>query len=146
MIPANPDLSQLPNAVQVFKKPIPVTAAFAESDGVCSTLEGNVRFRTGDAILTGVQGEQWPVRREKFLATYEPCDGTTSGMPGLYIKKKILVWALELDQPYQVKVGWQSDELKGSLGDWLIQYGEGDYGIVNQNIFSETYDRADLSR
>jgi hypothetical protein len=61
-------------------------------------------------------------------------------MPGLYTKKKILVWALELDQPYQVKVGWKSDELKGKVGDWLIQYSEGDYGIVDSRIFAATYD------
>jgi len=141
VIPEKPDLSQMPKAIRVFKKPFPIRVTFAESSGICSTLEGDVGYRAGDAILTGTKGEQWPVKREKFISTYEPYEGTTPGNPGSYTKKKILVWALELDQPYQVNVGWQSDAIKGKEGDWLIQYGNDDYGIVRCSIFSETYEK-----
>jgi len=140
-IPENPDLRQMPGAMEVFKKPVPISATFAESAGICSTLEGDVSYQAGDAILTGTKGEQWPINREKFLSTYEPFEETEPNSPGLYTKKKIPVMALELDQPHQVKVGWQSEPIKGKEGDWLVQYGEGDYGIVQRSIFAETYER-----
>lgn len=50
---------------------ITVTAHQAESDGVISTLEGDMAYVAGDYIVTGTAGEQWPVKAEIFRATYE---------------------------------------------------------------------------
>lgn len=35
------------------------------------TLEGWMLVRPGDWIVTGIQGEQYPVKKEIFEATYE---------------------------------------------------------------------------
>src|SRR4051794_41552182 len=74
-----PDLAADPRAPRVTKKPTPVQVEFAAADGVCETLEGPVRFRAGDAILTGVQGERWPVRRDLFMAGYQAVPPTPTG-------------------------------------------------------------------
>jgi hypothetical protein len=38
------------------------------------TLEGELRVATGDWIVTGVNGEKWPVKPDVFEATYEPAE------------------------------------------------------------------------
>ncbi|WP_431881844.1 PGDYG domain-containing protein [Micromonospora chalcea] len=40
--------------------------------GWIDTLEGGHRVCPGDWIVTGVQGERWPVKPDIFRATYEP--------------------------------------------------------------------------
>lgn len=134
-----PDLAADRRALRVCKKPIPVEARFATADGVCETLEGDVRYRAGDAILTGTQGEHWPVRRESFLSNYEAVPPTRPGENGAYRKMPSLAYALHLDEERDVPVGWQHDPLHGRPGDWLLQYADGSYGVVADDIFRETY-------
>lgn len=134
-----PELNIDPRAVKVRKRPATVSVAFADTDGMLSTLEGKVAYRTGDAILTGVEGEHWPVRLPVFLASYSPA-AALPGQPGTYFKKPMDVLALQLTEELVVVVGWQDDLLHGNPGDWLLQYGPGDYGIVTPLIFAQTYE------
>jgi hypothetical protein len=137
-----PDLSADPRALRVCKKPIPVQVAFAAADGACDTLEGPVRFRAGDAILTGVRGERWPVGRDAFLSSYQAVPPTQAGHSGAYRKAATPAYAMRLDQPQDVPVGWQNDPLHGQPGDWLLQYPDGTRGVLRDQIFRESYDPA----
>jgi hypothetical protein len=132
-----------PRALRVCKKPVPVHVEFAAADGICRTLEGEVRFRAGDALLTGGQGEHWPVRRDLFLSSYEPVPPTRSGANGTYRKLPAVARARRLTAAAEVSVSWQNDPLHGQAGDWLIRYADGSYGIVRDSIFRETYAPAD---
>lgn len=38
------------------------------------TLEGTMRFNRGDMLITGVQGEIYPCKRDIFDKTYEPAE------------------------------------------------------------------------
>ena len=134
-----PDLAADPGALRVCKKPDPLRADFAVRDGVCDTLEGPVRFQAGDAILTGTRGERWPVGRAQFLASYEPVPPTRAGESGDYRKAPSIACALRLDRAREVPVGWQNDPLHGRPGDWLLQYADGTYGVVQDSIFRESY-------
>jgi len=120
-----------------------MSVEIATSDGVIETLEGDVRYRAGDALLTGTRGERWPVQRHKFVASYEPVPPTKQGESGTYVKKPIVARALRIQEDFEVKVGWQPDKLRGAPGDWLLQYGPGDYGVVTASIFDQTYDLLD---
>ncbi|HEX8168345.1 MAG TPA: PGDYG domain-containing protein [Beijerinckiaceae bacterium] len=142
MTDALPDLAADPRALRVCKKPIPVQVEFAAADGVCETLEGPVRFRAGDAILTGVEGERWPVRREMFLSGYEPVPPVRAGENGSYRKRPTVAYALRLDRPRDVPVSWQDDPLHGRAGDWLLHYADGTYGVVRDPIFRKSYSPA----
>jgi len=133
-------LGKVNNALSVQKKAISVAVTFAETDGVCETKEGNVSYRAGDAIMTGVEGEQWPIVRSSFDATYEPIAPTRTGENGNYSKKPITVYALQMDEPFYVDVSWGSGRLEGKPGDWLLQYASDDYGIVSKSIFEKTYE------
>lgn len=138
-----PDLGKNPQALRVCKKPLSVEVEFADKDGVCKTLEGEVRYRAGDALLTGGHGERWPVKRDSFAASYEPVQPTCAGQNGRYRKLPALAHALRLTESVEIPVGWQNDPLHGQPGDWLLLYSDGSYGVVQDGIFRETYAPAD---
>jgi len=137
-----PDLAADPRALRVTKKPIPVQVEFATADGTCDTLEGPVRFCAGDAILTGVRDERWPVSREAFLSSYEAVPPTRPGSSGAYRKAATPAYAMRLTHRRNVPVGWQNDLLHGEPGDWLLQYADGTHGVLRDHIFRESYDPA----
>jgi hypothetical protein len=136
---ALPDLTADSRALRVCKKPIPVRVEFAAADGVCQTLEGPVRYRTGDAILTGIQGERWPVKQDIFLSSYEPVPPTRQGEGGSYRKAPAITFALRVDRAREVPVSWQNDPLRARPGDWLLHYADGSYGVIQDDIFRDSY-------
>jgi hypothetical protein len=131
------DVGSLPGCVVAVKRDVVVAAVFAAESGEVETLEGVVRYSQGDALLTGVRGEHWPVRREVFLRTYAPVVPTLSGEDGAYRKAFLPVRAVRLEEEARVAIAW--GELTGKPGDWLVQYGKNEYGIVDAEIFSMTY-------
>jgi hypothetical protein len=58
--------------IEVAKLPVPVAVEFSQCDGIIETLEGQVQYKSGDPILTGVKGERWPVQRNNFFTHYTP--------------------------------------------------------------------------
>jgi len=129
----DPALEGDPDAFETAKMPIPLEFRFAEEDETIQTKEGSVGASAGDAIMTGTEGENWPIPREKFEQTYDVLE------PGMAAKKNIPVWAKEMPESFQVKVSWSDDLLQGAPGDFLVQYGPGDYGVVGADIFRKTY-------
>jgi len=129
-----PDLSQDPDGFETAKLPIPLEFRYAEEDETIETKEGSVGAQAGDAIMTGTEGEQWPIPAASFAETYDDLgDGTAA-------KKNIPVFAKEMSEPFQVKVSWSDDLLQGEEGDYLVQYGDNDYGVVGTEIFVKTYE------
>jgi hypothetical protein len=142
-VKALPDIKADPRALRVRKRPEPLEVCFATADGVCETLEGPVRYRAGDAILTGIQGERWPVKRDLFLASYEPVPPTVAEDDGIYRKIPSEALALRLDRSVLVPVGWQDEPLQGRPGDWLLRYADGSNGVVQDEIFRGSYQPAE---
>jgi hypothetical protein len=140
---ALPDMKADLRVLRVCKRPDPLQVVFATTDGVCETLEGPVRYRAGDAILTGLQGERWPIKRDLFLASYEPVLPTMAEDDGIYRKLPSEALALRLDRAVSVPVGWQDDPLEGRPGDWLLRYADGSYGVVQDEIFRKSYQQAE---
>jgi hypothetical protein len=132
-------LKDISNSRVVQKKAIPVEVTFASSTGICKTKEGEVSYKIGDGILTGVEGEHWPIERPKFDASYEAIPPTKNGEDGQYCKKPIQVFALQMNEPFYVNVSWADDQIEGKSGDWLVQYAPDDFGVVSQSIFEKTY-------
>ena len=135
-----PVLSPEAGAIRVRKLPVDVTVRFAAVPGRVATLEGEVGHAAGDAMLTGGEGEHWPVARARFDATYEPVPPTVAGQDGQYRKRPIAVLARRLEGTFSVPVGDGHDRLSGGAGDWLVQYGPGEFGIVSAAIFAATYE------
>ena len=137
-----PDLAAEPRALRVCKKPIPVQVEFATFEGTCETLEGSVRFRAGDAILTGVKGERWPVGREAFLSSYEAVPPTRTGSNG----------AIARARHRPMRCGWTSGGMCRSAGRMTRFTASPATGCCNMpmvpaaclrdQIFRESYDPA----
>lgn len=135
-----PDLAADPRAVVVRKRPVRRRVVFARAPGTCATLEGHVAYAPGDAIVTGEQGESWPVARAHFDANYAPTAPTRAGGDGLYERRAAQAHALELDAAARIDLADGRGALCGARGDWLIDYGNGDFGMVRGDIFARTYD------
>ena len=133
------DLNADPSAQKVQKKAIPLQFRVTDRPETIETLEGSVEAPTGAYIMTGTKGENWPIPGDKFDATYDIIDAWGDG--GKASKKAIPVPAKQMQEDFFVTVSWSPDKLKGKPGDWLVQYGPGDYGVVEAAIFDETYDR-----
>ena len=123
--------------MKAIKKPVRLHYEIAALDHVVETLEGPVPARAGDMILTGTRGERWPITRERFEQTYVAED------VDLCWKKPLVVDVRQMDEPFQVTVGWTNAPLHGKPGDWLVTYGPGDHGVVDAGIFQETYELLD---
>ncbi|HDK5715281.1 TPA: hypothetical protein PTC47_002492, partial [Staphylococcus pseudintermedius] len=52
-------------------KPVVVDAEKAKKTTFIDTLEGRMKAEKGDWIITGVNGEQYPVKPDIFEKTYE---------------------------------------------------------------------------
>lgn len=122
-----------------YRKIGTVSVEFSSSDCVIQTLEGQVRCLAEDAILTGAQGERWPVERTHFDEMYEPAGEFSQGCNGRYRKKSsVNTLAKQMDVPFAVSVG-QGDIITGKPGDWLTQYADGQQGVVADEVFRKTY-------
>jgi PGDYG protein len=150
-------LASLPSPTWVQKRPIPVDVHFAIQSDRARTdnpyNNGNIRtretpagdagvaFKAGDAIMTGAAGESWPIAKATFEATYAPAEGSRMGQDGKFFKKPLPALAVQMKEPFAVTASW--GRLEGKPGDWLVQYDEvgRDFGIVDQGVFEQTYDR-----
>ena len=120
-----------------------VQVEFAESDGTLPTQEGPVHYSTGDALLTGTEGERWPVARDTFNASYAPVAPNRPGKPGPYRKRPRVVWAKPMTDAFDVTLDRDRGTLRGQPGDWLVQYAPSDFSVVSARVFAQTYELLD---
>ena len=150
-------IASLPSPAWVQKRPIPLDVHFAVERDLTRTdppynkghirtretpvTEAGVKFKAGDAIVTGGDKETWPIVRETFEATYAPSGRNRMGQDGRFSKKPLPVLAVQVKEPFAVTASW--GRLEGKPGDWLVQYDDfgKDFGIVGQAIFEKTYER-----
>lgn len=59
-------------------------------------------------------------------------------LDGLFHKVADPVPVHRMDEPFAVSAPW--GELVGRPGDYLVQYGPNDFGIVSAESFTDTYD------
>ena len=58
-----------------------------------------------------------------------------------FVRKIDRAWlnCYKMAKPFQVKVSWQDQLLEGKNGDWLVEYGPGDVGVVAADVFEDSY-------
>lgn len=125
----------------VIAEPLPLerNVEIATSPGSLETLEGTVRYSAGDAILTGEQGERWPVDKRAFDRLYEHVV-VEPGSPTVKYRKRLgTVLALQLAEQSRVDLSGGRGTLFGSSGDWIVDYGNGDMSVVSGEVFANTY-------
>ena len=136
---------ELRRGLRARKRPHPVQVRFAEHASAVHTLEGVVHARLGDAIVTGLFGELWPVSSASFAGKYQAVPPLRMGAPGSYLSLPIEVLAVPMHGPFEVVLADGHSRLAGRTGDWLIDYGDGSLGIVNADIFAATYELLESS-
>ncbi|HEY1091449.1 MAG TPA: PGDYG domain-containing protein, partial [Burkholderiaceae bacterium] len=83
------------------------------------------------------KGRQWRVSRHHFEAKYELLDGER------FRSRRIEVKAQQLGEPFEVLLADQRSLLRGTAGDWLVDYGDGSLGVVSDTAFASSYDLLD---
>ena len=137
------DLSEDRAARRARKRAVEVQVDFAATGGALSTMEGPVTYSVGDALLTGTEGERWPVARDTFDLNYAPVAPTRPGKPGRYRKRPLIVWAKLMTEAFDVTLDRDRGSLRGEPGDWLVQYAPADFSVVSARIFAQTYELLD---
>jgi hypothetical protein len=137
------DLANDPGARRARKLPVALAVEFAPADGTLQTTEGPVRYRADDALVTGTDGERWPVPRAGFDATYEPLPPLRPGKSGRYRKRPLVVWAKPMREAFEVTLDRGRGTLRGDAADWLVQYAPGDLAVVSASAFAQTYELLD---
>ena len=122
-----------------LKRPLITSVEFADKAGVLNTLEGEVPYQTGDALMTGVSGERWPISRARFDSTYHAVSPTQQGEDGGYIKNAIHVTAVQITEIVQVGLSDVPASISGKIGDWLITAPDESHWVVDNEIFRKTY-------
>ena len=126
--------------VRARKRAHIVQVRFTDHPCEVGTPEGIVHAETGDAIVSGVFGEHWPVGRNYFDGKYSAVSPLEAGAPGSYLSLPIEVIATPMRTPFEVVLADGHSRLRGQAGDWLVDYGDGNLGIVNAVIFGATYE------
>ncbi|MGA7780952.1 MAG: PGDYG domain-containing protein [Paraburkholderia sp.] len=128
-------------AAQRVVKDETVTVEFAAGDGELMSLEGPNRYARGDALITGSTGDRWVVSRDRFDAKYVPADTALAhGESGDYRNRPAVVLALQMSEPFSLaRSAAGGDVLRGTAGDWVMQYSPGDYGVVQAARFAKVY-------
>lgn len=134
----NIDLRTDPDAT-CYVKSEQVQVTFASSAGELISHEGPNRYLAGDALITGSTGDGWCVSRDRFDAKYEAMPPLVHGADGRYRNKPIQVLAKQLREPFSIARCRGGDLLQGLAQDWLLQYGPGDFGIVENARFQKVY-------
>lgn len=125
--------------MKYLKLKLPTQVKFASVAGVLPTIEGDVAYQAGDALMTGIEGEHWPISRATFEATYEAVPPTKMGDTGTYVKKQVVVEAEQLEAPAEISIQAGKSMLKGKTGDWVVTSPDGSRWVVSDSIFKETY-------
>lgn len=136
------DLAADPLAARYVKEEV-VGVEFASQAGELISLEGPNRYQVGDALITGSTGTRWSVSRDRFAAKYEPVPPTAMGEDGRYAARPVPVLARQMDEAFSAERSSGGDRLHGKAGDWLLQYGPGDFGVAGQERFRRLYRRVD---
>lgn len=123
--------------MQYVKRALPTQVLFAEHAGTLNTLEGVVAYQTGDALVTGVEGERWPIARDDFERTYEAIPPTRMAEDGTYTKRHVPVQALRVTEATLLLSG--AAELRAAPGDWVVTDTHGKRWVVADSIFQKTY-------
>ncbi|MEK4230859.1 hypothetical protein [Solibacillus sp. FSL H8-0538] len=118
-----------------YKKPIHIKIEGPiQEQQIIASLENNEQVaKKGDYIVTGVQGEQYPIGPEVF-ADYDKVDGEN-----VYCKKKKMVHVYKVDFKGEVETT-QGSTLYFQPGYYIVMESPTDMWAVAGDIFETTYE------
>ena len=121
------------------RRALDFSVIFSTETRKIETLEGPVQCSPGDAVITGIHGEEWPVGKERFQELYEPVPPTKWGEDGMYRRLPLAVDAAEITDECSFTLPGKRGSVKAQAGDWLVRQPDGGMGVVAKRVFDETY-------
>ncbi len=129
------------NSESGLVKPIPVVLNYeiAKNDCLIQTLEGLQNVSKDDFIMTGLEGEQYCIIKEKFHKKYTILESDIKDIN--FAKKNISENTIYrfIKSNLNLKVRINNNIFKISNQDFLIRYEKNDFGIIKNNLFSKLY-------
>lgn len=116
----------------------------AQEDGIVQTLEGDTKYSKGDYIMTGVKGEKWRIRPDRFLQTYTPVLNINETVARINCSSQVEPNNLLKRFEFAKEVGvidtaWGA-KLKYKVNDAIINHdGKDDKAPCDKEIFELTY-------
>lgn len=123
--------------VTARQKPLIYSAQRLTESQLVQTREGPEQAVAGDWLVTGVEGEVWPVSNATFQKRFKPIASSS----GSYEKVPATVKAYRINEAIVLETAWGTQI--GSAGDWLIESSKSDRYICASSVFSKTYDILD---
>lgn len=99
----------------------------------------------GDAILTGVAGEHWPIARLAFEDSYQAMLPAKMGDVGTYCKRSMIVEARCVTHTEAVVLP-NGGVLSAKPGDWIVTGPQGDDWVVEASVFAKTYEAVHINK
>ncbi|HEY9777169.1 MAG TPA: DUF4231 domain-containing protein [Planktothrix sp.] len=119
-----------------IQKPVEVKAVRLTADAVIQTLEGAENAKSGNWVVTGTQGEQWPVCEKTFASKYKAVPNTKDR----FVKLPTTVQALQMKMPFSLDTSWGKQV--GKKNDWLVILDDNDAYVCAADAFAATYERS----
>jgi hypothetical protein len=114
------------------KRPIPIKFEVTSGEGKIMALEGFQKYKQGQVLITGIEGEQYVISsEEKFNKLYQIIEEGTA------VPKFSTRQALVATKPGKIETSWSVLEI--TPGDVVTRIGPGDYTVVKKNIFDQTF-------
>lgn len=106
----------------------------ARENGEIQTKEGPQKYQAGFYIFTGPHGEKYSMPKDVF-DSLKIDNGDGTAMP-----KKIPKLVKLADHNGSVNTSWGEVLFYRKNKDFIVRHGSGDYGVVDIDIFHETYE------
>ena len=103
-----------------IKKPIPIQAVQMSESFEVETLEGTMKGKAGDYLITGVTGEKYPCDKGIFEMTYEPVSSPVYPGSAETILPEALIGAVALGD---------AERAHETLDAYGVPSGEGDMDL-----------------
>lgn len=129
-------VSGAPRVIALYRpRPIEVKAVRLQAKTKIQTLEGEEEAISGDWLLTGTKGEQWPVSHSTFVKKYI----AVPNKQDTYRKLPVEMQAVQVHSLFTIETRWGLQT--GKPGDWLVFNDEGDSYVCTNEVFDKTYER-----
>mgnify|MGYP003141166203 FL=1 len=132
-------------AFPTYKLPKPIPYRLVTGPKTIQTLEGPISIPDGETYYVWKgekENEYWaqpPKEAQEKYIVDKPEKG--QGTPRQEDR-----YAVRMPGPFQVKVSWSKDLLSGDENHFLVRYGDGDFGVVESDIFMSTYDISRMNK
>ena len=120
------------DSFKTYKNPIPISYEVAKTNHTINTLEGPVECKKNHIIITGPEGEKYPMSKTKFDKLYTDVTDTTA------TPKKIMKTAKLADHDGVIETNYGNLKYTKNK-DYIIRHGKNHYGVVKKSIFNKTY-------